>query len=66
MAKRNVIEMERFARDSLKNEEGFLKVTSSKELVEIFVKSSLLYQEIKEPFEKYGYKVFCGKKPRMS
>jgi hypothetical protein len=64
--KRNVVEMERFAHELLKNEYGFSEVKVLKDVVTIFVATRMLYEEIQEVFESFGYKVQCGRKRFLS
>jgi hypothetical protein len=66
VVKRNAIEVERFIKESMKGEEGFSGVLVTKGKFYIFVNSRRLYNEIKEPFERYGFEVQCGRKPKMS
>ena len=61
-----VVEQKREIANKLLGERKDVAVVQEKDNINIFCTSRVFYEEISEPFEKYGFKVYCGRKPRMS
>ena len=54
----------KFLEEHLKGMSGISAMKTKEGKFEIYCQSVYLYQELKEPFEKYGYTVYCGRKRR--
>ena len=60
------MEQKRKAVEQLLAGRNDVAVIMGKDDISIFCQSRMFYEEISQPFEEYGYKVYCGKKRRMS